>query len=304
MFNFPYGAAPLDIALLPKKYYTEVVEQNTAHVPLIATIKEVFLAELPQPIITPAYVWLEVALEILTNIAFHLLLLLWHTIVRGVQRVRYLKLVQYMIILSFVVMVMRFFLQILFVFAGYHFGGVDFYELSAIMMITVLCFLLILFSYYGVIFWYKQRNTIASQATKDALSKVTKICLACFFGYLLVFTATILDLCRIDNFSVAGEILRLVFIRISYSIRIVVILFVVELGPSGSNGDRSGSSKAMSSANKKPAALSPMSSNSRFSDSGAAMLSPGPIQLTSPSRTRLDRPPYSANLNRSAISMQ
>ncbi|KAI8054095.1 hypothetical protein BDF22DRAFT_682943 [Syncephalis plumigaleata] len=259
-----------------------------------------YLVELHLPITTPAYLWIDVALETLTNLAFHLLLLLWHSIVRGVQKVHHLKLVYYVILLSFTVVAMRFFFQVLFIFIGYHVNDVDLYTVTASMLIAVIGLVLGLYTYYGVIFWYKQRNSIMSQSTKDALTKVTKICMVCFAGYLFAFTATILDLCRIDYYSISGEILRFVFTHLGYSIRLVVLLFVIELGPGG-NSNQNGSSKARSSNNRKQTAMSPKSSHSCFSDSGAIVVGQGSTPLASPSRTNLERP-YNVSFNNSTTS--
>lgn len=124
----------------------------------------------------------------------------------------------------------------------------------------------------------------------------------CFMGYLLAFTATILDLCCIDYYSVNGEILRFVFTRLSYSVRIVVLLFVIELGPGG-NSNQNGSSKARSSNSKKHAALSPKSSHSCLSDSETVVSGHGPIPFPSPSRSNIERP-YNASFNNSTASVR
>ncbi|KAI9598390.1 hypothetical protein BDF19DRAFT_463091 [Syncephalis fuscata] len=215
-----------------------------------------FMSEILLPIATPSYIWIDNVLEFFTNIAFHLLLLLWHSIVKGVQNVHYLKVVKYIIIGSFTMAMVKFFLFILFGFVSNFISGTNVYIIITIMVVTI-----------QMLYWpYSPTMALFSGSVSE--------------NQLLA------DQRRMHWLNVGGEVFRIVLNRLSYTIRIIVLLFILDLGPS-SGTPKDSSNKTGTGANRKHTALSPKSSHSCFSGDSAVMSGHMPTPATA-SPTRAD----------------
>ncbi|KAI9598392.1 hypothetical protein BDF19DRAFT_432372 [Syncephalis fuscata] len=147
------------------------------------------------------------------SVGFYLLLLLWHSIAINVKNGQYLLFLHYGIIISFVIMIID---QVLSAIYGFIPASVVYDTVH--MVITLLLapsqFILSLHS-----------------TAKHALLLVTRLCAIFSLGYLMAFTANMLYHLKVWNYSVEAEVFRVVLLKISYVVRISVLLFVIDLRP-------------------------------------------------------------------------
>ncbi|KAI9597703.1 hypothetical protein BDF19DRAFT_487855 [Syncephalis fuscata] len=208
--------------------------------------------EFPLRLRSSAYKCITFFQRIFAFVGFYLLLLLWHLIAVSVRSSRYLQLLRYVIIVSFLITAIE---RIVYASSAFTQPSIvqstvqnvcNYFTLATLMIIAIP------FTYYGITFWLKQGNLLANSTARHALSLVTKICAVFSFGHLLVFIVNIMKYEKVWHYSVEAEVARIAFYKLSSVVRIGPLLFIIGLRPK-SDGQRK-DKKAVKANSKNSAA--------------------------------------------------
>ncbi|KAI9598535.1 hypothetical protein BDF19DRAFT_432803 [Syncephalis fuscata] len=169
--------------------------------------------------------------SVFVYIGFYTLLLLWHSIAINVKNTRQLILLRYGIIIAFFMALIDQALQLIFEFTSIP-------EIQSTLVMTINYFrlatqsiIIVAFVYYGIVFWLKQGTLLGNSNVKHALLLVTKLCAIFSLGYLMLFTGNMMEEGETWRYGVGAEVARIVLFKLSYVVRIGVLLFVIDLRP-------------------------------------------------------------------------
>ncbi|KAI8056659.1 hypothetical protein BDF22DRAFT_667364 [Syncephalis plumigaleata] len=158
---------------------------------------------------TPLYVCLQRLLALLRNIAIQVLLLLWHSILAGIQDSKQLRIVKVLIWFNFTVVNIWLisFTIITVISNSRKTRGVMAQAIFAMGSLQIITILLVV--YYGLKFWRKRNTLNISRETRNALGWISKQCAILFLCSIIMFIASILNPLAIWRYGVAAEVSRI-----------------------------------------------------------------------------------------------
>ncbi|KAI9592271.1 hypothetical protein BDF19DRAFT_451875 [Syncephalis fuscata] len=178
-----------------------------------------------------AYEWVVFSQGFFMHIGFYLLLLLWHSLAINVQDSRYLLQFRYAIIISFAVATINQLLRVIYAFIPTSVTYNTIRMVAALLVAPFQIIVIVAFTYYGIAFWLKQGDLLADSTAKYTLLLVTKICAIFTLGFLMVFTGNMMENQDAWRYGVKVELICVILLKLSFVVRISVLLFVIDLRP-------------------------------------------------------------------------